>query len=200
MRITLRVIPSHSLPALPTLAILYATNTLEKNRENQMRKQPHFEKLFSPKMRFSPSRISPALPPAPNRSYSLRFPTSSHHLHHNRHEITTTFQRRSNDTSPTFQRNPFTTTRQFTPNHSNSYPIFIEYVPFYSRNSFTLPLYEHIRPQKEKGTEPFRSTPSRDALFFPVIARVQSCNNRENLHRNRQNSYRFSSLHFCSQC
>ena len=155
MRITLRVIPSHSLPALPTLAILYATNTLEKNRENQMRKQPHFEKLFSPKMRFSPSRISPALPPAPNRSYSLRFPTSSHHLHHNRHEITTTFQRRSNDTSPTFQRNPFTTTRQFTPNHSNSYPIFIEYVPFYSRNSFTLPLYEHIRPQKEKESIPF---------------------------------------------
>ena len=52
MRITLRVIPSHSLPALPTLAILTTTNTLENFSENQMRKQHHFEKLFSPKMRF----------------------------------------------------------------------------------------------------------------------------------------------------
>ena len=168
MRITLRVIPSHSLPALPTLAILYATNTLEKNRENQMRKQPHFEKLFSPKMRFSPSRISPALPPAPNRSYSLRFPTSSHHLHHNRHEITTTFQRRSNDTSPTFQRNPLSTTHHFTPNCS-------PFIPDLSRNHVLLSV-------------------------LSAIATQSPCNNRENLHRNRQNSFRNSLNHFCSQC
>ena len=80
MRITLRVIPSHSLPALPTLAILYATNTLEKNRENQMRKQPLFEKLSPLSQTFITQNeisASPQLISAHNPSSFALFPTSS---------------------------------------------------------------------------------------------------------------------------
>ena len=196
MRITLRVIPSHSLPALPTLAILYATNTLEKNRENQMRKQPLFEKLLSPKMRF-PLHLS---------SYQLTtLPLSLHSSFLPLHLLS--FAGKSNDIALKIKR-PFTDIPA-KPIHLNR--------PFHTQLFLFLPDLSRINPishtklsllspnelsptHKRKGVDPVYSTPSRDALFFPVIARVQSCNNRENLHRNRQNSYRFSSLHFCSQC
>ena len=192
MRITLRVIPSHSLPALPTLAILYATNTLEKNRENQMRKQPLFEKLFSPKMRF-PLHLS---------SYQLTtLPLSLHSSFLPLHLLS--FAGKSNDIALKIKR-PFTDIPA-KPIHLNR--------PFHTQLFLFLPDLSRINPishtklsllspnelsptHKRKGVDPVYSTPSRDALFFPVIARVQSCNNRENLHRNRQNSFRFPSLTF----
>ena len=161
MRITLRVIPSHSLPALPTLAILYATNTLEKNRENQMRKQPLFEKLLSPKMRF-PLHLS---------SYQLTtLPLSLHSSFLPLHLLS--FAGKSNDIALKIKR-PFTDIPA-KPIHLNR--------PFHTQLFLFLPDLSRINPishtklsllspnelsptHKRKGVDPVYSTPSRDALF-----------------------------------
>ena len=196
MRITLCPFSPSTLPALPTLAILTTTNTLENFSENQMRNFLHYRKLLSPKMRFPLLLSSYQLTILP---LSLYFPLLPLHL--------LSFAGKSNDTPLTIKR-PFTDIPA-KPIHHNR-PIHTESFQF-------IPDLYRVRPilltkllhpstlrthstTKRKGVDPVYSTPSRDALFFPVIARVQSCNNRENLHRNRQNSYRFSSLHFCSQC
>ena len=157
-----------------------------------MRKQPLFEKLFSPKMRF-PLHLS---------SYQLTtLPLSLHSSFLPLHLLS--FAGKSNDIALKIKR-PFTDIPA-KPIHLNR--------PFHTQLFLFLPDLSRINPishtklsllspnelsptHKRKGVDPVYSTPSRDALFFPVIARVQSCNNRENLHRNRQNSFRFPSLTF----